>query len=167
MRERDMVVFVGMYGGACLLFFVRYPVTKVYISDSRNSGFAVRAAGSLYVGKCRQAGRHGIIGRSSRGLSRGRKSTSRVRRPRLIIVHHLFFPVIYQFMSTLAKELLQEFIDRKEWASLRKRLRHVPAPELVDFLRQAGKQERIFVFRSLPKEHSAIVFAGLDPEEQD
>lgn len=70
-------------------------------------------------------------------------------------------------MSTLAKELLQEFIDRKEWASLRKRLRHVPAPELADFLRDAGKQERIFVFRCLPKEHSAVVFASLDPEEQD
>jgi magnesium transporter len=70
-------------------------------------------------------------------------------------------------MSTLAKELLQEFIDRKEWGSLRKRLRHVPAPELADFLREAGRQERIFVFRSLPKEHSADVFSSLEPEEQD
>ncbi len=62
---------------------------------------------------------------------------------------------------------INELIEAREWGHLRRRLKELPVPQLVDIALDAPKDHRMFIFRSLPRDLSAEVFANLEPDQQD
>jgi magnesium transporter len=78
--------------------------------------------------------------------------------------------------TRLANEVLPEeiarLIEEKRWAELSSRRVAWPdsemvAPELVDFLLELDKEDRVLLFRALPRRLATEVFAYLEPEPRD
>lgn len=71
----------------------------------------------------------------------------------------------------MLKELLQpeieELIRRQDWTVLREALALWPSPELSDLLLSLPKSDRVLLYRSLPRDGAADVFAHLEPADQD
>jgi len=67
----------------------------------------------------------------------------------------------------LAKDEVQRLVESHDWAALRESLRPFHISEVADVLSEVGKTERVLVFRSLPRQMAAAVFAYLEPFEQD
>jgi magnesium transporter len=65
------------------------------------------------------------------------------------------------------QEQVKSLIERRDWARLREYLAGWEPPELADLLLNLGKQERVLLFRALPRQQSAEAFAYLEPDEQD
>ncbi len=70
-------------------------------------------------------------------------------------------------MPQFVTKELQNLIENKRWSQLKERLVKVPSPEVLDVLFLGEKHDRVLIFRSLPRQKSAEVFAYLEPEQQD
>jgi magnesium transporter len=71
----------------------------------------------------------------------------------------------------MLKELLKpdilELVETRDWEVLRDVLADWPAPEIADLLRHMRKQERVLLFRVLPRDVAGGVFAYLELDRQD
>ena len=61
---------------------------------------------------------------------------------------------------------IRELIEGRRWTRLRQILARLPAPEVVDLLLALDSQDRVLLFRLLPRQLSAEVFSELEPEQQ-
>lgn len=64
-------------------------------------------------------------------------------------------------------EEIRRLLELREWLELRIRLKDIPVQDIADCLENMEQQHRVFLFRLLPRERSAEVFAYLDPEMED
>lgn len=64
------------------------------------------------------------------------------------------------------KPLLEKLISEHKWKEIPTLLKDWPDPEIADMLLQLGKQNRVLLYRSLPRERAAKVFSHLDYEHQ-
>ncbi len=62
---------------------------------------------------------------------------------------------------------IQDLIDARDWAAVRRALAKWPVPEVADLLEETKRTLRPLVFRTLPRSLSSDVFAELDKEERD
>jgi magnesium transporter len=58
-------------------------------------------------------------------------------------------------------------LGRKDWAGVRVLLRDVPPPDVADVLLALGKQERVLLFRLLPRSLASDAFSYLEPFKKD
>jgi magnesium transporter len=68
--------------------------------------------------------------------------------------------------QSVGKDLL-DLISARKWDDLRNSLAPWQAPEIVEPLPRLRKEERVLVFRCLPRDLSTRVFGGLAVEQQD
>lgn len=72
--------------------------------------------------------------------------------------------------ETDARELLrpeiEELIRARRWSDLRATLTTWPPPETADLLLQLGKNDRVLLYRALPRDAAARVFSHLDLLQQ-
>jgi magnesium transporter len=62
---------------------------------------------------------------------------------------------------------IQELIERRHWSELREVLDDRAAPEIADLLLQLRKEDRVLLFRALPRDAATEVFSHLEPEQED
>jgi magnesium transporter len=62
---------------------------------------------------------------------------------------------------------IQELIERRHWSELREVLDDWAAPEIADLLLQLRKEDRVLLFRALPRDAATEVFSHLEPEQED
>jgi magnesium transporter len=62
---------------------------------------------------------------------------------------------------------IESLIASRHWAALREEVRDIPEPDLADLLLELSKPERALLFRALPRERSAGVFAHLETDQQE
>lgn len=60
-----------------------------------------------------------------------------------------------------------ELLSRQMWAEARREVADRPPPDVGDLLLDLNERDRIVLFRLLPSEQSAAVFASLDPRRRD
>lgn len=70
-------------------------------------------------------------------------------------------------LKELLRPEIEELIRSRRWADLREALEEWPAPEVADFLLEVNKQDRVLLYRALPRAFAAEVFAYLEPGHQD
>jgi magnesium transporter len=70
-------------------------------------------------------------------------------------------------LRDLLKPELLELIEARRWDELRDALVDWPAPEIADLLLHLRKDDRVLLFRVLPRAVSSSAFAQLDLEQQD
>ncbi|CAN5783353.1 magnesium transporter [soil metagenome] len=70
-------------------------------------------------------------------------------------------------MTDLIKPGILELIEGRQWLSLRDVLSDWPAPEVADLLLHLRKEDRVLLFRALPRELAADLFSHLELEQQD
>ncbi|MBU0762519.1 MAG: magnesium transporter [Candidatus Altiarchaeota archaeon] len=58
-------------------------------------------------------------------------------------------------------------IDKRNWNGVKKMLPTLPAADVAGYLVGLDKNEKILLFRSLPRDFSAEVFAEMEPSNQD
>ncbi|WP_367359106.1 magnesium transporter [Syntrophus sp. (in: bacteria)] len=68
--------------------------------------------------------------------------------------------------SKVMTEILA-LLGRKDWAGVRVLLRDVPPPDVADVLLALGKQERVLLFRLLPRSLASDAFSYLEPFKKD
>lgn len=68
---------------------------------------------------------------------------------------------------TLPKPEIVELIESRRWPELRDALEEEPAPEVADLLLHLPKEDRVLLFRVLPRIQAAEVFAHLSVDRQD
>jgi magnesium transporter len=66
----------------------------------------------------------------------------------------------------LAPEII-ELLDARDWNQLRQVLSDWPAPEVADLLLHLRKEDRVLLYRALPRKVATEVFAHLDVEQED
>ncbi len=71
----------------------------------------------------------------------------------------------------MLKELLQpeitELVEKRAWNSLKEAISDWPPAEIVDLMLDMDAAERVLLFRVLPRDISADIFAEMESEEQD
>ncbi|HMP88617.1 MAG TPA: magnesium transporter [Kiritimatiellia bacterium] len=72
----------------------------------------------------------------------------------------------YHLKELLLPDIV-EMIEERDWTGLREALSSWPPPELADLLTDLEKPQRVFLFRALAKEPSAVIFSYLPPSAQD
>jgi magnesium transporter len=77
------------------------------------------------------------------------------------------FPNVQVMLNELVRPDIHSLIEARRWSDLRVALEDWPPPELADLLLQTGKQERVLLFRALPRDAAAEAFAHLELPEQD
>jgi magnesium transporter len=77
------------------------------------------------------------------------------------------FPNVQVMLNELVRPDIHSLIEARRWSELRVALEDWPPPELADLLLQTGKQERVLLFRALPRDAAAEAFAHLELPEQD
>lgn len=65
------------------------------------------------------------------------------------------------------KTLILELIEKRDWVRLKELLADLPVPEVADFLSEIDKQQRVLLYRALPRTIAAEVFSYLDSFQQD
>jgi magnesium transporter len=70
-------------------------------------------------------------------------------------------------LKDLLKPEILELIEAREWGELRDVLADWPAPEIADLLLHLRKQDRVLLYRALPRTVATDVFSHLDLEKQD
>ncbi|MDZ7337010.1 MAG: magnesium transporter [candidate division KSB1 bacterium] len=70
----------------------------------------------------------------------------------------------------MLKELLlpeiKELIDAKDWRTLKQAIVDWPTPDIADLLESLHEADRILLFRLLPRQQAAEVFAYFEPDKQ-
>lgn len=70
----------------------------------------------------------------------------------------------------MLKELLlpeiQELIEAKDWRTLKGAVADWPTPDVADLLESLAEADRVILFRLLPRQQAAEVFAYLEPDKQ-
>ncbi|MBC7185613.1 MAG: magnesium transporter, partial [Calditrichaeota bacterium] len=70
----------------------------------------------------------------------------------------------------MLKELLlpeiQELIEAKDWRTLKEAIADWPAPDIADLLESLHEADRVILFRLLPRQLAAEVFAEFEPDKQ-
>ncbi len=62
---------------------------------------------------------------------------------------------------------VERLVEQRKWSQLKEQLDGYPAPEVADLLMDLQKQDRVLLFRALPRRLSTEVFAYLDTETQN
>jgi len=62
---------------------------------------------------------------------------------------------------------VRTLLGRKDWTGVRVLLRDVPPPDVTDVLLALGKQERVLLFRLLPRSLASDAFSYLEPFRKD
>jgi magnesium transporter len=62
---------------------------------------------------------------------------------------------------------LTSLIEERNWTALRDRLAEWQTPEVADLLQTIRKEDRVILFRALPRDKAADVFGYLDADGQD
>lgn len=62
---------------------------------------------------------------------------------------------------------IDDLLARRDWSAIRARMAEMPVQDIADCLWDKAQPERMLLFRLLPRERSAEVFAYLSPEQQD
>ena len=62
---------------------------------------------------------------------------------------------------------VQELLFLKDWAGARNLLRDVPAPDIADLLLALAKNDRILLFRLLPRSQASDAFSYLESSQKD
>ncbi len=70
-------------------------------------------------------------------------------------------------MKDLLKPGILDLIEVRDWSALRSVLGDWPAPEIADLLLHMPKEDRVLLFRAIPRPLSAEVFSHLELEQQD
>lgn len=70
-------------------------------------------------------------------------------------------------LTDLLKPEIVELIEARDWRGLRDALADWPAPEIADLLLHIGKQDRMLLFRALPRGRAANAFSHLDFGQQE
>ena len=70
-------------------------------------------------------------------------------------------------LKELLKPEIHELIHTRNWSDLRDILSSWPPPEIVDLFLDVEKNDRVLIFRALPREIAAIVFSYLDSDQKD
>jgi magnesium transporter len=70
-------------------------------------------------------------------------------------------------LTDLLKPEILELIEARGWTDLRDVLADWPAPEIADLLLHLRKEDRVLLFRALPRTTTADVFSHLEVEQQD
>ncbi len=70
-------------------------------------------------------------------------------------------------LKELLKPEIKELIAKRQWNNLKDVLITWPAPEIADLLLDIDKTDRVFIFRSLPRDISADIFSYLEHEQRD
>ncbi len=70
-------------------------------------------------------------------------------------------------LKELLKPEIQELLAHHRWVELRELLADWSAPEIAELLLDLDKNERVLLFRALPRQLAAEVFSHLEPEQQD
>ena len=70
-------------------------------------------------------------------------------------------------LKELLKPEIKELIDSRNWQELKDIMSNWPAPEIADLMLDIDKYGRVLLFRSLPRDKSAEVFAYLEHEQRD
>ncbi len=70
----------------------------------------------------------------------------------------------------MLKELLlpeiKELIDAKDWRTLKQAIADWPTPDIADLLESLHEADRVILFRLLPRQQAAEVFAEFEPDKQ-
>lgn len=69
--------------------------------------------------------------------------------------------------SEMSVSVAEELLERKDWEPLQTWLSTLPPPEIADVLTNASEQDRVLVFRTLPRSLSVEVFSYLDKDLQE
>jgi magnesium transporter len=70
-------------------------------------------------------------------------------------------------LNDILKPEISDLIEARQWPVLRDVLADWPAPEVADLVLRMRKEDRVLLFRSLPREMATEVFAHLEVEQQD
>lgn len=70
-------------------------------------------------------------------------------------------------LTDLLKPEILELIEQRNWTELRDALVEWPAPEVADLLLHLRKEDRVLLYRALPRRMATDVFAYLDLSQQD
>ncbi len=69
--------------------------------------------------------------------------------------------------NTVAEEEIHELIAKNQLKALSERLKLLAEPEVADLILSLDKPHQILVYRALPRQRAAHVFAHFEPEHQD
>jgi len=61
---------------------------------------------------------------------------------------------------------IQELIDAKDWRTLKQAIADWPSPDIADLLESLHEADRVILFRLLPRQLAAEVFAEFEPDKQ-
>lgn len=70
-------------------------------------------------------------------------------------------------MNQLIKPEVKELIAKRNWAALRQITSRWPVAEVADLILDLPQAERVLLFRALPRQLAAEVFAYFEPQDQD
>jgi magnesium transporter len=70
-------------------------------------------------------------------------------------------------LKDLLKPEILDMIETRDWSALRDTLEEWPEPEIADLILHLPKEDRVLLFRSLPRSVSTDVFSYLELEQQD
>jgi magnesium transporter len=70
-------------------------------------------------------------------------------------------------LKDVLKPEILELIEARDWAVLRDLLADWPAPEIAELLLHLRKEDRVLLFRALPRSVSTEAFSHLEVEQQD
>jgi magnesium transporter len=73
---------------------------------------------------------------------------------------------IFMLTELLKPEIL-DLIERRDWIELRDTLADWPAPEVADLILHLRKEDRVLLFRALPRPVGTEAFSHLSLEQQD
>ena len=70
-------------------------------------------------------------------------------------------------LKELLKPEIKQLIENRKWMDLKDGLSDWPAPEIADLLLDIDKQDRVLLFRALPRHKATDVFAYLEHDQRD
>ncbi|MEX0975008.1 MAG: magnesium transporter [Bacillota bacterium] len=70
-------------------------------------------------------------------------------------------------MAFPEKPEIQELIESRDWAGLREKMSQWRVPDIADLLTDLDKQDRVLLFRSLPRAIAADVFSQFEAPDQE
>lgn len=70
-------------------------------------------------------------------------------------------------MAFSEKPEIQELIESRDWAALREKMSQWRVPDIADLLTDLDKQDRVLLFRSLPRAIAADVFSQFEAPDQE
>jgi magnesium transporter len=70
-------------------------------------------------------------------------------------------------LNDLLRPGVLELIERRQWSELRDTLTDWPPPEVADLLLHLRKEERVLLFRALPRAFAAELFSHLELDQQN